>query len=77
VQPQHDDQGAAGAALDTASGPGSSSSKEIRGTWRARHVVRIDAWSRLPRRLRDAIEAEAASLPLPGVVRPIEVSWST
>ena len=51
---------------------------EIRGTWRrAQHTVRIDAWSRLTRARRDAIEAEAAALPLPGVDRPIEVVWNT
>ena len=49
---------------------------EIRGTWRrAQHTVRIDAWSRLPRRLRDGVETEAASLPLPGLDRRIEVVW--
>ena len=47
---------------------------EIRGTWRrAHHVVRIDAWSRLSGELRDAVEAEARALPLPGIDRPIEV----
>ncbi|HSC90137.1 MAG TPA: crosslink repair DNA glycosylase YcaQ family protein [Gaiellaceae bacterium] len=51
---------------------------EIRGTWRrAHHTVRIDAWARLSRGTRDAIEAEAGALPLPGVHRPIEVVWST
>jgi hypothetical protein len=50
---------------------------EIRGTWRrAHHTVRIDAWTRLSRGMRDAIEAEAGSLPLP-VDRPIEVVWNT
>jgi hypothetical protein len=50
---------------------------EIRGTWRrSQHTVRIDAWSRLSRRLRDAVEAEAASLPLPGIDRRIEVIWA-
>ena len=50
---------------------------EIRGTWRrAHHTVRIDAWARLSRGTRDAIETEANSLPLPGVDRPIEVVWS-
>ena len=50
---------------------------EIRGTWRrAQNIVRIDAWSRLSRETRDAVEAEARSLPLPGVDRPIEVLWS-
>jgi hypothetical protein len=51
---------------------------EIRGTWRrAQHTVRIEAWTRLSRGARDAIEAEANALPLPGVERPIEVVWST
>ena len=51
---------------------------EIRGTWRrAQHTVRIDAWTRLSRRLRDAIEAEAGALPLPGVERRIDVVWNT
>ena len=51
---------------------------EIRGTWRrANHVVRIDAWGRLSRATREAIEAEAGSLPLPGVDRAIEVVWKT
>src|ERR687897_56204 len=51
---------------------------EIRGTWRrAQHNVRIDAWTRLSRGTRDAIEAEAGALPLPGVDRPIEVVWNT
>jgi hypothetical protein len=51
---------------------------EIRGTWRrAHHSVRIDAWARLSPGTRDAIEAEANALPLPGVDRPIEVVWST
>ena len=50
---------------------------EIRGTWRrAHHTVRIDAWARLSRGTRDAIEAEAEALPLPGVDRPIEVVWN-
>ena len=49
---------------------------EIRGTWRrTQHTVRVDAWSRLSRRQRDAVEAEAASLPLPGIDRRIEVVW--
>ena len=50
---------------------------EIRGTWRrAQHVVRVDPWARLSRRTRDAIEAEASGLPLPGIDREIEVSWN-
>ena len=51
---------------------------EIRGTWRrAQHTVRIDAWARLSRGTRDAIEAEGNALPLPGLERPIEVIWNT
>jgi hypothetical protein len=51
---------------------------EIRGTWRrAQHTVRIDAWGRLSRKARDAIETEAGALPLPGLDRRIEVVWST
>jgi hypothetical protein len=51
---------------------------EIRGTWRrAQHTVRIDAWARLSRANRDAIETEANALPLPGLERPIDVVWDT
>jgi hypothetical protein len=50
---------------------------EIRGTWRrAQHTVRIDAWGRISRGARDAVEAEAGRLPLPGVDRRIEVVWN-
>ena len=50
---------------------------EIRGTWRrAHHTVRIDAWTRLSPGTRDAVEAEANALPLPGVDGPIEVVWN-
>ena len=49
---------------------------EIRGTWRrAQHTVRIEAWTRLSRESRAAVEAEARALPLPGVERGIEVVW--
>jgi hypothetical protein len=51
---------------------------EIRGTWRrSQHAVRIDAWARLSRQRRAAVEAEACALPLPGLDRPIEVVWNT
>jgi len=51
---------------------------EIRGTWRrAHHTVRIDTWARLSRAALDAIEAEANTVPLPGLDRPIEVVWNT
>jgi hypothetical protein len=48
---------------------------EIRGTWRrAQHTMRIEAWTRLSRAARDAVEDEARALPLP-IERPIEVVW--
>jgi hypothetical protein len=51
---------------------------EIRGVWRrARHTVRVETWTRPSRALRDAVETEAAALPLPGVDRPIEVVWES
>jgi hypothetical protein len=51
---------------------------EIRGTWRrAQHTVRIDAWARLSRTTRDAIEAEATALPLPTGDRSLELVWNT
>jgi Winged helix DNA-binding domain len=51
---------------------------EIRGTWRrSQHTVRIDAWASLSRRMRDAVEAEATALPLPGLDRDVEVVWNT
>jgi Winged helix DNA-binding domain len=50
---------------------------EIRGTWRrSQHTVRIDAWARLSRARRNAVEAEAGALPLPGVDRRIDVVWN-
>ena len=49
---------------------------EIRGTWRrAQHTVRIEAWARLSRARRDAVEVEARSLPLPGLDREIAIVW--
>jgi hypothetical protein len=51
---------------------------EIRGTWRrANHILRIDAWARLSQGTRDAVEAEASALPVPGLDRPIEVVWDS
>lgn len=51
---------------------------EIRGTWRrANDVVRIDAWARLSGAMRDAVEAEARALPLPGLEREIRVVWES
>ena len=49
---------------------------EIVGTWRrAQGVVVIQTWRRLSRAARDAVEAEAASLPLPGIEGRIIVRW--
>jgi hypothetical protein len=50
---------------------------EIIGTWRrSRHAVTIQPWHDLPVTVRDAVEAEATSFPLPGLDRTVEVSWS-
>ena len=50
---------------------------EIVGTWRrAHHNVSIESWRRLSRSARDAVEAEAASLPLPDVARSVVVRWT-
>jgi len=49
---------------------------EIVGTWRRAHdVVTVQAWRRPSRAARDAVEAEAASLPLPGTDGRIVVRW--
>jgi len=49
---------------------------EIVGTWRrAQGVVAVRPWRRLSRAARDAVEVEAASLPLPGVPGEIVVRW--
>jgi winged helix DNA-binding protein len=49
---------------------------EIAGTWRrAQAKLTIEPWRRLSRAERDAVEAEAQSLPLPGV-EAIAVRWA-
>ncbi len=49
---------------------------EVVGTWRrAQADVTIELWRPLTRPARDAVEAEAHGLPLPGVDRPIAVRW--
>jgi hypothetical protein len=49
---------------------------EIRGTWRrAHHTVTVQTWGRLSRAARQALETEAAALPLPGVDGRIIVRW--
>ena len=51
-------------------------SGEIVGTWRrAQANLSVHQWRRLTRAERDAVEAEAHSLPLPGVDGGIAVSW--
>jgi hypothetical protein len=50
---------------------------EIVGTWRrADEKVTLDPWRRLTRPERVAVEAEAASLPIPGVDRQIVARWA-
>jgi len=49
---------------------------ETVGTWRrAGHVLTIQPWLRLSHAQRNAVEAEAGSMPLPGIDRPMEVRW--
>jgi hypothetical protein len=49
---------------------------ELVGTWRRiQGTVTIAPWRRLSRAARHAVEAEASSLPLPGVQRSIVVQW--
>jgi hypothetical protein len=49
---------------------------EIVGTWRrAGPTVTVQTWRRLTEQERDAIAAEAASMPLPGIQGQIRVRW--
>ena len=49
---------------------------ELAGTWRrAGANVVIDPWRRLADGEREAVEAEAAALPLPEVASPVRVTW--
>jgi hypothetical protein len=49
---------------------------EIVGTWRRAHAdLTIQPWRRLSRAQREAVEAEAESLPLPGIEGRIVVRW--
>jgi hypothetical protein len=49
---------------------------EVAGTWRrAQGTLTIDAWRRLAPAARTAIEAEATSLPLPGLEGGIVIGW--
>lgn len=50
---------------------------DVAGTWRrADERVDIDAWRRLRPAERAGVEAEAATMPLPNLARPIDVRWS-
>lgn len=50
---------------------------ETAGTWRrAEHVLTIQPWKRLSRAQREAVEAEASALPLPGIDRQMDIRWS-
>jgi hypothetical protein len=52
-------------------------SGEIAGVWRRSAAeVSIEAWRRLSSAEREAVEAEAVSLPLPSLNCPITVRWS-
>jgi len=49
---------------------------EIVGTWRrSLGTVTVQSWRRLTRAARDAVETEAASLPLPDLQRRVVVRW--
>jgi hypothetical protein len=50
---------------------------EIVGTWRrAQRTVTVTTWKRLSRSARDAIVAEAGSLPLPDAGDGVDVRWT-
>ena len=50
--------------------------EEIAGTWRrADTVLTVQAWRRLTPAERDAVAAEAQTLPLPGTGRQIVIRW--
>jgi hypothetical protein len=49
---------------------------EIAGIWRrSKAVVVVTPWRRLSRAERDAVEAEAATLPLPDIGASVSVQW--
>ena len=49
---------------------------EVVGTWRrAQAVVTVEPWRKFTAAQRDAIEAEAVSMPLPGLPGPMRVRW--
>jgi hypothetical protein len=49
---------------------------EVAGTWRrAQAVVTVEPWQVFTPAQRDAIEAEAVSMPLPDLPGPIQLRW--
>jgi hypothetical protein len=51
---------------------------EIAGVWRrANEKVTVDMWRNLAAAERTAVEAEASTMPLPGLTRPISVTWQS
>lgn len=49
---------------------------ELVGTWRrARHEVTIYPWTEMSPRAREEVEAEASTLPIPGLTSPIRATW--
>jgi hypothetical protein len=52
-------------------------SGHVAGTWRRANAnITIEPWRRLVVAEREAVEAEAAALPLPGLARKIAVAWA-
>lgn len=50
---------------------------DVVGTWRrAEARVTVQPWRPLPRAAREAVEREAADLPLPGLTTGVSVAWS-
>jgi hypothetical protein len=50
---------------------------ELVGTWRRAHAdLTVQPWRRLTPAQRDALAAEAAGLPLPGLQRPVRLRWA-
>jgi hypothetical protein len=50
---------------------------EVCGVWRRVHAtMTVEPWGPLSNAARQAVEAEAAELPLPGVEGPVQVRWA-
>ena len=51
---------------------------DVAGTWRrSGALVTVEPWRRLSRREREAVEAEASTLPLPGARGTVAVRWAS